>query len=39
MGIREGKGVRREGTLVEGAIRMQGILGLGEGKDREKIWN
>ena len=29
IGIREGRGVRREGTLVEGAIRMQGVLGWG----------
>ena len=30
---------RREGRLGEGVIRMHGVLGWGEGRDGEKIWN
>ena len=39
MGIREGRDVRREGRLVIGAIRMLGVLGWGEGRNGDKIWN
>ena len=39
MQIREGRDGRREGRLVESAIRMLGVLGLVEGRDGENIWN
>ena len=32
MGTREERGVRRDSTLVERAIRMQGVLGQGRGE-------
>ena len=35
MGIREERGFRREVTLVEGAIRMNGILGGRRGMGRK----